>query len=513
MNKAVVLLVTAFFITGCASTGIKEGGDGHQDEHQYIEKGGRKFTKHLPESQILVTEKGRFSVEMAIPGNRLVVGSNTFDLVIHEERDRDVTNAEIVVTLWMPGMEGGSFTSPKVIEKGNGLYTVEDVILAMGGHWQIGVRINWADEEDKVVFDFPYVSAAAKQSYLKAKTPAGDEIVLGSRNPLKELNPGIVEENGQTIKVFRLTVKDVGYEIFPGKSLMGWGFNGIIPGPTIRVKEGDRVRVILENDSSGEHTFHVHGQRKSMEADGVPYIGQQPVKKGDSYVYEFTADNIGTNWYHCHVDSAHHVDMGMFGAFIVDPKKEKLEYDREYIMILDEIPTKHAHVHEGQMQMPGHGDHGVMTIHEGVEPEHKHPGGTPSKRDWYPKTYLPHNDVYDGFTINGRSFPFTEPIFVRKGEKIRIRFINVGYQSHFMHTHSHRFRVVARDGSYVDEPQLIDTVGIGPAKRVDIILEADNPGIWPFHCHSLNHVTNEHIYPGGMMTFIVYEDSVKVREE
>jgi FtsP/CotA-like multicopper oxidase with cupredoxin domain len=95
---------------------------------------------------------------------------------------------------------------------------------------------------------------------------------------------------------------------------------------------------------------------------------------------------------------------------------------------------------------------------------------------------------------------------VKKGEKVRIRFINVGYKQHFMHTHSHRFTVVARDGSYVDEPQKIDTIAIGPAQRVDIILEADNPGTWPFHCHRLDHITNEHVYPGGMLTFIHYED-------
>ena len=69
----------------------------------------------------------------------------------------------------------------------------------------------------------------------------------------------------------------------------------------------------------------------------------------------------------------------------------------------------------------------------------------------------------------------------------------------------HKFVVVARDGNYVDEPQKIDTVGIGPGQRVDIILLADNPGMWPFHCHKLNHVTNEHIYPGGMLMFMKYE--------
>jgi FtsP/CotA-like multicopper oxidase with cupredoxin domain len=240
--------------------------------------------------------------------------------------------------------------------------------------------------------------------------------------------------------------------------------------------------------------------------DGVPFIGQNPVKKDESYTYEFTANNLGTSWYHCHVDSQHHVDMGMYGAFIVESKQEKLEYDREYIMILDEWPTKHVHVHEGETEMEEHEEHGVVTMHEGSPPVHEHKDEKPKKRDWYPKTYAPRQEVYDGFTINGKSFPLTEPVKVKKGEKVRIRFINAGYQPHFMHTHSHKFVVVSRDGAYVNEPQKRDTVQIGPGQRVDIILHADNPGIWPFHCHRVDHVTNEHIYPGGMLTFIQYID-------
>jgi FtsP/CotA-like multicopper oxidase with cupredoxin domain len=198
--------------------------------------------------------------------------------------------------------------------------------------------------------------------------------------------------------------------------------------------------------------------------------------------------------------------MGMHGAFIVEPKKEKLAYDREYVMILDEWPTKHVHVHSDPEPDDGHDEHGVMTLHDDSPPMHDAAAGKKKKRDWYPETYPARQEVYDGFTINGRAFPFTEPVVVKKGEKVRIRFINVGYQQHFMHTHSHRFTVVARDGSYVDEPQKIDTIGIGPGQRVDVIFEANNPGTWPFHCHRLNHVNNENIYPGGMLTFIHYED-------
>ncbi len=488
-------IILFLFILFCLANTAGAGSQGH-------EKHG-KFTKHSADSTLLVTEKGLFSVEMVIPENKLLVGVNTIELIIHDNMDRDVTNATVTVTPWMPEMGHGVFEEPIVSEKGSGLYRVENIIIVMGGHWEFRINIKKDNTEDNVVFDFPFVRTMAEYDYIKAETPAGNT-VIGMKNPLKELKPEIITENGKTLKVFTLTVKDTGFEIFPGKPMMGWGFNGQIPGPTIRINEGDRIRVILKNETDTEHTLHIHGQAKPVLMDGVPFVGQKPVKKGGSYTYEFTVKNTGTSWYHCHVDTAHHVDMGMYGAFIVEPKKEKLRYDREYIMILDEWPTKHVHIHEDAMPMKGHEKHGVVTEHTGAAPTHEQTDEKPAERDWYPETYRPHNDIYDGFTINGRSFPFTEPIDVKEGEKVRIRFINVGYQSHFMHTHSHRFIVVARDGSPVSEPQKIDTVEIGPGQRVDIILLADNPGLWPFHCHRLNHITNEHISPGGMFTFIRY---------
>lgn len=500
MLKTIIALFAALLVAACAGMGkMCEASDNHEHKHG-------AFTQHLTDSKLLVTEKGLFSVEMDIPGKKLKVGVNTVNLIIHEARDRDVQGAKISVTPWMPEMGHGMFSPPTVTEKGNGLYEVSDVVLVMGGHWEFRIHIQWGEKEDDVVFDFPYVKTLGSYDYITTKTPAGFNAVLGMKNPLEELEPEIINENGVTIKVFTLTVKDVSFEIFPEKLIMGWGFNGTIPGPTIRITEGDRIRIVLRNETSDEHTVHIHGQAKPLTMDGVPFVGQKPVRKGESYTYEFTVNYLGTSWYHCHVDSAHHVDMGMYGAFIVEPKEEKLEYDREYIMILDEWPTKHIHVHQGEMKMEDHGEHGVMTMHEGSPPVHEHKDETPKMRDWYPKTYLPHDEVYDGFSINGRSFPFTEPVYVKKGERVRIRFINVGYQPHFMHTHSHKFTVVARDGAYVDEPQLRDTVMVGPGQRIDVIFIADNPGIWPFHCHRLDHVTNNHIYPGGMFTFIVYED-------
>lgn len=123
-------------------------------------------------------------------------------------------------------------------------------------------------------------------------------------------------------------------------------------------------------------------------------------------------------------------------------------------------------------------------------------------RTWYPKTYNAYEPIYDTFVINGRAFPCTEPLEVIEGEKVRIRIINAGYEPHYIHTHSHKFLIVARDGSPVGDPLKMDTVLVGPGQRADILLTADNPGVWPLHCHRLPHVANDHIYPGGMLAII-----------
>jgi FtsP/CotA-like multicopper oxidase with cupredoxin domain len=387
--------------------------------------------------------------------------------------------------------------------------------------------------------------------YIRYDAPTGNSVVLGRNNKQSILEPEIVTEDGKKIKIFRLTVKDLEFEISPGKKVQAFAFNGTVPGPTVRVTEGDRIRVILTNDTKDEHTIHIHGQLKPLVMDGVPYLSQQPVEKGESFTYEFTVKQSGTTWYHCHVDSAHHVDMGMYGAFIVDPKKEKLKFDREYTLILDEWPGGHEHgnhdmtmeehqegsgsemsgheedqPHEGKVadmpmgdmpvtnkDMATDGMAGKDMVKDGSEMTMKGMGeemagmDTPAQRDWYPKTYKPHTPVYDTFTINGRAFPFTQPLDVREGERVRIRIINAGYEEHYMHSHSHRFEIVALDGNPVQGvPQVRDTVTVGPGQRVDIILTADNPGVWPFHCHNLLHVANDSVYPGGMLTFIRYVD-------
>lgn len=107
--------------------------------------------------------------------------------------------------------------------------------------------------------------------------------------------------------------------------------------------------------------------------------------------------------------------------------------------------------------------------------------------------------AYDTWTINGKAYPATEPLRVRQGDTVRVRFMNISNGVHPMHLHGHDFKVVAVDGWPVANPQMRNTVTVAPGEILDIEFVADNPGIWAFHCHELHHAEQ------GMFTFVLYE--------
>lgn len=246
-------------------------------------------------------------------------------------------------------------------------------------------------------------------------------------------------DNG--VKVFRLEAKVVQWEVEPGVRKTAWAYNGIVPGPEIRVKEGDRVRVIVKNSLPESTSVHWHGQMVENGQDGVPYLTQDsPIKPGQTYTYEFTARPFGTHMYHAHHDSTKQLGLGLLGPLIVEPKNPA------------------------------------------VEPFH---------REYDKETTLIINDGPLGFTLNGKSFPATSPIVLKRGEKVRIRWINEGVLIHPMHLHGLAMKVVARDGRPLPQPYYVDTLTISPGERWDTIVSGENPGVWALHCHVLPHAEGE----------------------
>ncbi|MBW1903087.1 MAG: multicopper oxidase domain-containing protein, partial [Deltaproteobacteria bacterium] len=262
MGKGIVVFLMLLAVYAASNQMVQHAhaADGHDQVD---------FAKHFEDSTLLFTENGQFGVEMVIPDKRLVTGINELDFIVHDMEHRDIEGATVTVTPWMPEMGHGAFSATEVEEKGGGLYSVSNVVLIMGGHWELRVEIKKGDLEDRVVFDFPFIRSGEPYEYIKVMTPAGYDAVIGSKNPLEELEYKMVDTPDGPVKVFSLTIRDVGFEIFPDKPMMGWGFNGQIPGPIIRATEGERIRIIVKNETNdGEHTLHIHGQSKPVTMDG-----------------------------------------------------------------------------------------------------------------------------------------------------------------------------------------------------------------------------------------------------
>jgi len=275
-------------------------------------------------------------------------------------------------------------------------------------------------------------------------------------------------------RAFTLVAEPVRWEIQQGLVVDGWGYNGATPGPTIRVTEGDHVRVTLTNDLPAPTTIHWHGIDVPVAQDGVPGLSQNAVEPGETFVYDFIATNPGTRWYHSHVDSNMQIQLGLFGAFIIEPRvPEPVHYDREFTYLLSEkaldvTPAVALGEADVRHRTAGNGRGGAFAP--------------------------------DLFLMNGKSGAAIDPVTVAVGERVRIRLINAGNLVHTIHTHGHSFTIIATDGNPVPIVARLtkDTVLIGPAERYDLELVANNPGIWMFHCHINNHAAN------GMVTELAY---------
>lgn len=268
----------------------------------------------------------------------------------------------------------------------------------------------------------------------------------------------VPDARGRT-RTFHLVERDAPWTLQPGLTVMAKTYNGVVPGPTLVVHQGDRVVIDYRNDQRVPDTMHLHGIHGiPIDMDGVGGISQPMVVNGGSYRYEFVARDPGTFIYHSH-DNEEMVDSGLYGAIIVLPAHPSPQEraDRDDVEMLSSWA--------------------IQSISE------------------------------NHFTINGKEYPATAPITVRKGQRVRIRWINMsGENFHTMHTHGHYQRVIARDAQPVAQPDVEDTVLVGPGQRADVIVDANQaPGNWLVHCHVLDHTEDNQGMPDGLITTIHYE--------
>jgi len=253
---------------------------------------------------------------------------------------------------------------------------------------------------------------------------------------LRDFDRGTVKrEGGRTVREFELVAEDRQIEVAPGVKFDAWTYNGRVPGPTLRAREGERVRVRFVNASNHPHTVHFHGIHTSRH-DGTPNVGPGNIDPGGSFDYEFDALPFGLHLYHCHTSPlAAHIARGLYGAFIIDPAKGRLPAD-ELVMVMNGFDTN----------------------------------------------FDRSNEVY---AVNTVAFAYHDaPIQVKLGELVRMYVVNVLEFDliNSFHIHANFFDYYPT-GTSLEPTELTDTIIQGQAQRGVLELRFAHPGKYMFHGH------------------------------
>jgi FtsP/CotA-like multicopper oxidase with cupredoxin domain len=261
-------------------------------------------------------------------------------------------------------------------------------------------------------------------------------------------------------------IKEYTFEAAPatimigGKQVITWAYNGAIPGPEVRIMEGDTLRVTVKNRLQNQGTsVHWHGVPLVNTMDGVPGATQTEILHGQDFVYEYVAPTAGTYFYHSHVSLQ--LDRGLYGPLIIESAHEPKNYDQDIALVLDDWLDG----------MPGTPDYAMKKLIAGGDTMNMGGMGMSALN-------LPPDLVYPTYLINGKPADHPLEITVKKGQKMRLRFINAAASTIFhLALQGHRMTITHTDGKPV-EPVEVDAIRIGMGERYDVLVTANNPGVW-----------------------------------
>lgn len=302
------------------------------------------------------------------------------------------------------------------------------------------------------------------------------------------------------VRDYRLELTEGTWELAPGKVIKNaLMFNKQVPGPEIRVKEGEVLRILMRNHLREPTAIHFHGVDEVPTPESSHGIPVEMHAAHHSWVYEFPAIPDGTRWYHpTHHSGAYQIDLGLSGPLIIEAAgPEPFPFDREYTLMFDDWATGTGRPVPGGWEgtavggagrgmgamMAGMGMDGMMAGMMGAM-------GMNGAKTW----------PYDTMTINGKAWPATQPLRVRRGERVRLRFLNPSnYTTHVIRLAGHRLKVTHTDGNALMEPVEVDAVPITVAERYDVLFEANRPGSWFLYCTQPGHAAC------GEQTLVLYE--------
>jgi len=234
-----------------------------------------------------------------------------------------------------------------------------------------------------------------------------------------------------------LRIAETSVELAPKRIVRTIAYNGAVPGPIIRMTEGETVTVDVTNDTAEHEIVHWHGLHIPSEVDGSHEEGTPPVPAHGTRSYSFTATPSGTRWYHSHIMAGGNLRRatysGQFGICVIEPRENRARYDVEVPLLLHE---------------------------------------------WEPRVM--DDDVeYKLFSVNGKMLGAGEPVRVREGQRVLFRIVNASAtMTHRLALTGHSMQIIALDGNPVSQPRAVRVVQLGPGERADALVEMNNPGVW-----------------------------------
>jgi FtsP/CotA-like multicopper oxidase with cupredoxin domain len=283
---------------------------------------------------------------------------------------------------------------------------------------------------------------AAIEHHRQAHRGSGHLGVVGRVDPrangfdpqviLRDFDEGTVRGG---VRQWGILAEDKEIEVAPGVKYAAWTYNGRVPGPTLRAREGERLRINFTNGSSHPHTMHFHGIHRDL-SDGIPTVGAGNIDPGESFRYEFDATPSGLHLYHCHsTPLADHIAKGLYGAFIIDPKDGREQAD-EVVMVMNGFDTN----------------------------------------------FDRSNEIY---AVNTVAFEYMDrPVRVKRGELVRIYLVNALEFDlvNSFHIHANFFDYYPT-GTRPEPRDFTDTVVLGQGERGILELRFPYTGKYMFHAH------------------------------
>ena len=263
---------------------------------------------------------------------------------------------------------------------------------------------------------------------------------------------------------FNLQIAPMLVELAPQVVISTIGYNNKVPGPLLRVREGQSVTVDVVNDTDVPEFVHWHGQFVPPEVDGVEEEGTPPVPPHGRRRYQFVARPAGSRWYHSHtaamMDLHRGAYTGQFGFFMIDSGDDPGRYDQEVFLALREWQYFLSTVDPDEM---------------GADPRDPMPE-KPVTPDLRPNGLEVSAPLY---SINDKMLGAGDPVRVQSGQRVLIHLLNASAaQIHRVALPGHKFQVIALDGNPVPTPLPVEVIEIAPGERVDAIVEMNNPGVW-----------------------------------